>query len=115
MRKGHFPWLLVGILVVGYAAFNLVGLVLAALGLFIAYFLSIRINPRVRHTGWGSCGGTGEKRGSIFTWTFHKCPACSGGRRVRWGAGHFGSDPLRTEYRRGIEARRKAKQEGRWR
>jgi hypothetical protein len=115
MRKGQFPWLLAIILVVGYAVFNVIGLVLAALLLFVAYLVSIRIHPRIRHTGWGSCGGSGEKRGAIFTWTFHKCPGCNGGRLVRWGAGHFGNNPIQSEYRRNIEARRKAKQEGRWR
>ena len=115
MRKGQVPWLLVVILVVGYAAFNVIGLVLAALGLFVVYLLSIRIHPRIRHTGWGSCGGSGEKRGTIFTWTFHRCPNCNGGRLIRWGAGQFGHALIRSEYRRNLEARRKAKQEARWR
>jgi hypothetical protein len=115
MRKGQFPWALIVILVLGYLAFNVVGLVLAALGLFVAYFVSVRLHPRVRHTGWRSCNGSGEKRGSIFTWSFHKCPGCNGGRLVRWGAGQFGPDHIQREYRRNLEARRRAKQDSRWR
>ena len=115
MRKEQFPWVLIAILVLGYLVFNVLGLVLAVLGLFVAYFVSVRLHPRVRHTGWRSCNGSGEKRGSIFTWSFHKCPGCNGGRLVRWGAGHFGPDHIQREYRRNLEARRKAKQDSRWR
>jgi hypothetical protein len=115
MRKEQFPWLLIGIPVLGYLVFHAVGLILAVLGLFIAYLVSIRLHPRVRHTGWRSCNGSGEVRGAIFTWTFRKCPNCNSGRLVRWGAGHFGAEHMQTEYRRSLEARRKAKQDGRWR
>jgi len=115
MRKEQFPWLLIGIPLLGYLVFHVVGLILAVLGLFLAYVVSIRRHPRVRHTGWRSCNGSGEVRGAIFPWTFHKCPNCNGGRLVRWGAGHFGTGPIQTEYRRNLEARRKAKQGSRWR
>jgi hypothetical protein len=115
MRKEQLPWVLIAILVLGYLVLNVVGLILAVLVLFGAYFLSVRIHPRVRHTGWRSCNGSGEKRGSIFTWSFHKCPNCNGGRLVRWGAGHFGPDHIQNEYRRNREARRTAKQDSRWR
>lgn len=115
MQKAHFPWILLLILIVGFAAFHVLGLVLAAIGLFVAYFFSVRLHPRVRHTGWGSCNGTGEHRGGIFTWTFRRCPGCNGGRLVRWGAGQFGPDHIQAEYRRGIEMRRQAKKDKRWR
>ena len=115
MRKEQFPWTLIVILVLGYLVAHLLGLILAALGLFIAYLASIRLHPRVRHTGWRSCNGSGEKRGSIFTWSFHKCQNCNGGRLIRWGAGHFGPGHIQGEYRRNLEARRKARQNSRWR
>jgi hypothetical protein len=115
MSKSRFPWVLAGILVLSFAAFNVAGLVLAALGLFVAYFLSLRLHPRVRHTGWRSCNGTGEHRGAIFTWVFRKCPGCAGGRLVRFGAGQFGSAPIQAEYRRGREARKTAKKNRTWR
>jgi hypothetical protein len=115
MRKEQLPLTLIAILVFGYAVLNVLGLILAALGLFIAYFVSVRLHPRTRHTGWRSCNGAGEKRATIFTWTFHKCPNCNGGRLVRWGAGHFGPEHIQREYQRNLEARKKAKQDGRWR
>ena len=115
MRKGQYPWFLIIILIIGYAGFHLIGLVLAGIGLFLGYYFSVRRHPRIRHIGWRSCNGTGERRGSFFTWTFHRCPDCGGGRLIRWGAGHFGTTPVKAEYRRGIEARRRAREQARWR
>jgi hypothetical protein len=115
MPKSAFPLILLIILFVGYAVFSIVGVILAVIVLFIGYFISVRLHPRVRHTGWRGCNGTGEHRGAIFTWTFHRCPGCQGGRMVRRGAGHLGPENVQSEYRRGIEARRKAKQDNRWR
>jgi hypothetical protein len=115
VRKSSFPWILIGILVVGYAAGHIVGLVLAAAGLFIAYLLSLRIHPRIRHTGWRSCNGSGEHRGAIFTWTFRKCPGCNGGRLIRLGAGHMGAEHIQNEYQKGKRARQQAKDGNVWR
>jgi len=114
MRKPHFPWIIAGVLVVGYAGWHLLGLVVAALGLFIAYLASLRLHPRMRH---GKCKGTGEVRGSVFTWTHRKCPGtvCQGGRQIRWGAGLWGAEHIRSERARAREAKTAAKDGNRWR
>jgi len=114
MQKRQFPFILVGILVAGFAVGHVLGLVLAALGLGIAYGISLRIHPRMRH---GRCGGTGEVKGSIFVWTHRKCPGtvCQGGRQIRWGAGHFGAGHIQGEYTRAKAAKTAAKENNRWR
>jgi hypothetical protein len=115
MQRSHFPWALIAILIVGYVLGHTVGLILAGLGLFVIYLGSLRIHPRIRHTGFRSCGGTGEHRGSVFTWTHHKCPACNGGRLIRWGAGIWGAEHIRNEYKRTKEVRKTARQNSTWR
>lgn len=115
MRKAHFPWILAIILLGGFIFGHILGLVLAALGLFVSYLISLRLHPRIRHTGWNSCNGSGEIRGSVFTWSFRKCPRCNGGRLVRWGAGLWGAEHVRSERRRTSEARAAARDGHRWR
>ena len=114
MKKSNFPWILLGILVVGLAAGGIIGLILAMLGTGIAYGISLWIHPRMRH---GRCKGTGEVRGSVFTWTHRKCPGtvCQGGRQIRWGAGHFGASHIQGEYTRAKAAKTAAKDGNRWR
>ena len=112
MRKAHFPWILALILVLGFIFGHITGLLLAALGLFVSYFLSLRFHPRTRH--W-RCNGTGEARGSVFTWTHRKCPGCQGGRIVRLGAGHMGASHIQGEYQRGKQARQQARDGHVWR
>ena len=112
VSKTRFPWILAGILFFSLAAFGVTGLILAALGCAAAYGTSLRLHPRVRH---GRCKGTGEVRGSVFTWTFRKCPRCSSGRLVRYGAGHFGAGHIQAEYAKARTARAKARAEHRWR
>ena len=115
VRKTNFPWILGGILGFGYAAGHATGLILAAAGLFAVYLLSLRVHPRIKHTGWRGCNGTGEHRGTIFTWTFRKCPRCSGGRLIRRGAGTWGAGHIQREHARGKAARSAAKSGGTWR
>jgi len=112
VQKNHFPFILAAILAFGFIAGRILGLILAAIGLLIAYFLSLRVHPRMRH---GSCNGTGEHRGAVFTWVHRKCPGCQGGRIVRWGAGRWGAEHIRTEASRGREARAAAREANRWR
>ena len=114
MRKPHFPFILIGILILGFAVGNVLGLILASLGLGVAYLASLRLHPRMRH---GRCNGSGEVRGSVFTWTHRKCPGtvCQGGRQIRWGAGLWGADHIKAERARAREARAAAKQSNRWR
>lgn len=117
MRKTQFPVVLVLTLVLSFAIFHVTGLILAGLGLGIAYIASLRLHPRMRHTGFRSCNGSGELRGSIFTWVHRKCPGkvCQGGRQIRWGAGHFGASHIQAEYGRAKRANVAAKDGKRWR
>ena len=115
MRKTHFPWILAGILVVSFAAFGALGLTLAALGCGGAYLVSLRLHPRIRHTGFRGCGGTGEHRGAVFTWVFRRCPGCQSGRLIRWGAGRWGAEHIQAEYERGRAARAAARSDHTWR
>jgi hypothetical protein len=115
VRRSRFPWVIALILVLAWAGWHLAGLVLAGAGLGVIYLASLRVHPRIRHTGFRGCGGTGEHRGSVFTWTHRRCPGCDGGRLVRWGAGHYGAPHIQAEYRRNRTARAKRRQEHRWR
>jgi len=114
MRKTQFPWILVGILFFSFAAFHLLGLVLASLGCGVAYVISLRLHPRMRH---GRCKGTGEIRGSVFTWSHRKCPGkvCQGGRQIRWGAGLWGAGHIRGERSRAVQSKTAAKDSHTWR
>ena len=112
MTRMHVPWIAIGIEAVAWVMGNVLGLVLASLGLVVIYLASVRVHPRVRHR---ACGGTGEHRGAVFSWTHRKCPRCNGGRLVRWGAGQWGAEHARNEYRRTKEARATARSNGTWR
>ena len=115
MKKTAFPWAIAVILIVAWAGWHLVGLVLAGLGLGVVYLSSIRFHPRIRHTGWRGCGGSGEHRSALFPWTFRKCPGCNGGRLIRLGAGHMGADHIKAEYERTKQARKQARDGHVWR
>lgn len=115
MRKGTFAVVTAFVLLAAWGAGHALGVVLAALGLFAAYWVSLRVHPRTRHTGFGSCGGTGEHRGGIFGWSHRRCGGCDGGRMIRRGAGTFGTGPVREEYGRRRQARRAARDRHAWR
>lgn len=89
--------------------------ILATLGLGVICYASIRLHPRTRHTGPGSCHGSGESRNMFFPWRFRKCRRCSGGRLISPMAGRFGSDPIRTEAAKAKQARTAARENHRWR
>jgi hypothetical protein len=112
VSRTQFPWAIAIIEILATAVFGVVGFVVATIGIAISYFISLRLHPRMRHIGFRGCGGTGELRGSIFTWTFRRCPRCQSGRHIRWGAGHFGTDRIQSEYNRNTVARQAAKQSG---
>ncbi len=112
VTRTQFPWILILILVAGFLLGHVLGLVLAVIGLVVIYLVSVRVHPRMRHR---SCNGTGEHRGAVFTWTHRKCPRCNGGRLVRWGAGQFGADHVRNEYRSAKDARAAARDNNTWR
>ena len=115
VNRNQFPVVLVLILVLSFAIFHVAGLVIAVIGLLVSYILSLRLHPRIRHTGFRGCGGSGEHRGSVFTWVHRKCPGCQGGRMVRWGAGHFGADHIKSEYDRSKRAQAAAREQHKWR
>lgn len=112
VQKSHFPFILIGILIVGFALGSLLGLILAAVILFVIYIASLRLHPRTRHR---ACGGTGEHHSALFPWTHRKCGGCQGGRVIRWGAGRWGADHIQNEHRTTKEAREAAKSNGTWR
>lgn len=89
--------------------------ILASLGLGVIYLASLGFSPRTRHTGFRGCGGTGEIHGRLFRHAHRRCPGCQGGRIIRYGAGHFGTQHIQAEYAKGKTARKKAKAENRWR
>ena len=115
MQKSTFPWVLIGILALGAFGAGIVGFIVAAIVLFIVYLFSLRLHPRIRHTGSRGCAGTGEHRGSVFTWTHRKCPGCNGGRLIRWGAGIWGAEHIRHEHARTRAARATARSNRTWR
>jgi hypothetical protein len=115
MGKRTFGILTAVVLLAGYARWHVLGLILAALALGVAYWISLVVHPRTRHTGFGGCGGTGEHRGAIFGWGHRRCSGCDGGRMIRLGAGTLGTAPVRDEYRRRRQARRAARDRHAWR
>lgn len=116
MTKFKTFLLAAGILLFAYAGWHVEGIALAIVGEATVYLISLRTHPRTRHTGWFSCGGSGEVRSKWwFPWAFHRCSRCQSGRIVRWGAGHWGSPASQLEWERGRMARRAAKDQNRWR
>ena len=101
-------------LLLGWANGAVTG-VLASLGLGVVYVASLRFHPRMRHTGLGGCKGTGEHHSPFFPWTHRRCGGCESGRRVRWGAGHFGSEASQGEYDRNRAARAARREQHTWR
>jgi len=110
VRKSQFPWIVVIIVVVATAAWHLVGFILAGLFLLVSYIISLRLHPRMRH---GRCKGTGELRGSVFTWTHRRCPSpnCQAGRTVRVGNRLLGSDYIKGQRADGIASKKAALQQ----
>jgi hypothetical protein len=111
VQRRHYPWVLIGIELIAFASGIVTG-VLVSIVLAAIYLVSLRTHPRARDR---HCGGTGEYRGRIFTWVHHKCPHCPNGRIIRWGAGLWGADHIRREYRRTRDSLRAARDQHRWR
>jgi len=94
-RRQLFTCVIVGLLI-AWAEWHAIGLVLGLLTVFLGYRISVRLNPRKLHH---QCRGTGRYQGRIFGWTFHRCRRCNGtGRKIRWGARHMGPGYARTEH-----------------
>ena len=111
MTKRHAPWAIIAILFVSYGVGRLPGLLIAATVLAVAYFVSVRLHPRI---ACRTCKGTGKFYGWIFTWVWRNCHKCLGsGRKVRYGASMWGTPTVRAE----AEATKAAVKEaprGRW-
>lgn len=101
-----------GILVVAWAGWHALGLVLALAVLAVVYVSSVRLSPRIRH---GRCNGTGQKQGILFTWVHRRCGGCASGRIIRWGAGQWGTPAVQAERVRMRAGLKAAKQADRWR
>jgi hypothetical protein len=109
------------VLLIGWATHGAVGLVLAILAEAIVYFISLRLHPRIRHTGilglgWFTCRGTGESHSRFFPWIFHRDSRCGGsGRIIRWGARRWGPDYVRRAEVLQVTQRASAKRLHSWR
>ncbi|MFZ0227619.1 MAG: hypothetical protein WAL41_11870 [Mycobacterium sp.] len=94
---------------------SLVSGIIVTIAIIGICWVTVRVHPRVRHTGLGSCHGTGEYRNMFFPWRFHRCKRCNGGRLISPLAGHFGAGHIQGEYARTKQARELAKENRRWR
>jgi len=112
MSKSRFPWLLGGVLVVAWAGWHALGLVLAVFVLLVLYLGSVRLSPRTRHA---RCNGTGQKQGILFSWVHRRCGRCTSGRIIRWGARMWGAPVVRAEAVRTRRALRRARETHAWR
>jgi hypothetical protein len=110
VTRRTFPVFFFGLLVVAIIARSLaIGIIWAVL--MLGYAVSLLIHPRSRCT---HCNGTGELRGSIFNWTFRRCPQCQGGRIIRWGATVIGLSHVKDQARAQRTARENTKTRQRW-
>ncbi len=94
---------------------SLVSGIIVTIAIIGICWVAVRVHPRVRHTGLGSCHGTGESRNMFFPWRFRRCGRCNSGRLVSPLAARFGSDPVREEAARAKDGRKAAREQHRWR
>lgn len=100
MSRGTTLIVAVVVLFIGWSR-GPAGFILAVLAEAVVYFVSLRLHPRIRHTGllglgWFTCRGTGERHSHLFRWIYHNCRRCNGsGRVIRLGARHAGADYVR--------------------
>ena len=110
MTRRTFPVFFFGLLVVAIVARSLV-IGIIWLALMLGYVVSVLIHPRIRCL---HCSGTGELRGSVFPWTFRRCPQCQGGRTIRRGATAIGLPHVKDQARAQRTARENTKTRQRW-
>ena len=89
--------------------------ILVTIAVIVISLITVRVHPRVRHTGFGSCHGTGESRNMFFPWRFRRCRRCNSGRLISPLAGRFGTDAIKSEHVRSKQARALARENHRWR
>lgn len=105
-----FPLWFAGLFVVAILGHSLIiGAIWAVLG--VGYVISLVIHGRSRCL---HCNGTGELRGSVFTWAHRRCPRCQGGRIIRWGAGSVGLPHVRQQAQTARQARQNTTTRQRW-
>jgi hypothetical protein len=105
-----FPAWFFGLLVVAIIAHSIaIGVIW--LVLLAGYVISLFIHPRSRCL---HCNGTGELRGSVFSWTFRRCPQCQGGRIIRRGATTIGLPHVRQQASQQRQARENTSTRQRW-
>jgi hypothetical protein len=110
VTRRSFPVIFFGLLVVAIVAHSVV-IGAIWLVLMLGYAVSLLIHPRSRCT---HCNGTGELRGSLFTWTFRRCGQCQGGRIIRRGATVMGLSHVKDQARAQRTARENTKTRQRW-
>jgi hypothetical protein len=109
-NRRSFPVWFFALLIIAIMAHSIA---LGAVWLIVmaGYAVSVLIHPRARCT---HCGGTGELKGSVMTWTFRRCPKCQGGRIIRRGAGVIGLPHVRQQARQQQQARKDTSTRQRW-
>jgi hypothetical protein len=105
-----FPVWFFGLLILSIGGHS-AGLFVIWLVLAGGYLVSVVVHPRARCL---HCKGTGELRGSIFTWSFRRCAQCQGGRIIRWGASMFGLQHVRRQARAVQRAQENTTARQRW-
>ncbi|HEV2452212.1 MAG TPA: hypothetical protein VGS62_09835 [Streptosporangiaceae bacterium] len=108
--RRSFPFWFFGLLVVAIVAHSL-ALGAIWLAVMAGYVISVLIHPRARCT---RCGGSGELRGSVYSWAFRKCPDCQGGRIIRRGATALGLPHVRQQAAQNRETQKNTKTRQRW-
>ena len=115
MTKNQAAGAIVGIELLAWITHHLVGVVLVTIVFILIDLITIRVHPRVRHTGFGSCHGSGESRNFLFPWHFHRYSRCNGGRLISPMAARFGTEEIRNEAALAKEGRKARKEQHRWR
>jgi hypothetical protein len=105
-----FPVIFFGLWYLAIASGSL-AVIAGAVALTAGYGISLIIHPRARHR---ACGGTGELRGRIFTWSHRRCPDCQGGRIIRAGASVAGLPHVRQQARAQQRAQQSTTARQRW-
>jgi hypothetical protein len=113
MGKGAWVLTAAAVLVIATAGAGITGFLLAALILGVPYLVSCRLHPRTAHH---ACKGTGRHVSPLYPWSNRRCKGCGGaGRMVRHGSRLAGTAAVRDEHQTLAAARKKMRDEHRWR
>jgi hypothetical protein len=104
MGKGRAVLTAGGILLVAWAVYHWLGLLIAGVALAVVFKVACVTHPR---SGCRPCGGRGRRYHRIFSWMFRLCANCGGnGRRIHGAAARFGTPAIREQARTDATARR---------